>query len=99
MKPDRDEILRDVTRILQHLTAEWGGGTIGPDARLGELGLESINYVYVIAEIQQRYHLRNRLYKELMERKTSLPDLRVADLAQLAHAVATSDDSPMRVRS
>ena len=55
--------------------------------QLGGLGLESISYVYLIAEIQQYYGLKDQLITQLRVRGTPLKDLRAADLADMVYQI------------
>ena len=47
-----EEVLGFVTEVLAELTADLDVGGIHPEDRLGQLGLESISLVYLIAEVQ-----------------------------------------------
>lgn len=78
---ERDGVLNTVTRMLEEITAEWDVGPITEQTRLGNLGLESINLVYMIAELQKQYSLQNLLFQKLIAAQIHVNDLQVADLA------------------
>ena len=69
-----------VIRMLEEITAEWDVGPITIGTRLGNLGLESINLVYLIAELQKQYRLQNLIFQKLIAAKIHVNDLQVADL-------------------
>ena len=83
-------ILDYVTQILREITADWDIGEITADTRLGQLGLESINLVYFIAEVQQHYDLRDWLFNRLRADATMLTDRRVGEVADLVHDIILS---------
>jgi acyl carrier protein len=60
-----DTVLDFVTEVLTELTQEWDLGELDPGLRLGELGLESISLVYLIAEVQHEFGLGARLLQAL----------------------------------
>jgi acyl carrier protein len=78
-----DRILEHVIGVLQEVTAEWDVEPISADTRLGGLGLESINLVYFIAEIQQYYGLQGRLLAGLTASRRLLTDWRVSEVVAL----------------
>lgn len=79
-RAERHAPLQHVIRILGDITADWDVGQIAPDTRLGDLGLESINLVYLIAEIQQYYGLQDLLFRRLVAAGIPINDLSVADV-------------------
>jgi hypothetical protein len=74
---ERGQILRYVIQMLEDITADWDVGIVAPETSLGELGLESINLVYLIAEIQYTYGLEDFLFRRLTEAGISVNDLQV----------------------
>lgn len=74
------EVLAHVIGILQEITADWDVGDISPDSRLAALNLESINFVYFIAELQQKYALQQQLFTRIRAADRPLADLRVVDV-------------------
>ncbi len=76
----REAILSFVTEILAEVAADWDVGPILPETQLGELGLESISLVYLIGEIQQRYHLQDRLFQSLRAAEINIAKMRIADI-------------------
>jgi hypothetical protein len=78
-----DQVLKHAIRVLQEVTAEWDVGPISADTRLGGLGLESINLVYFIAELQQHYGLGGRLLAGLTTSGRLLTDWRVSEVVAL----------------
>ncbi|NTU64774.1 MAG: acyl carrier protein, partial [Chloroflexi bacterium] len=83
-------ILEYVTQILREITADWDVGEITADTRLGHLGLESINLVYFIAEMQQHYGLRDGLFHRLRADATRLTDRRVGDIVDMVQDISLS---------
>jgi hypothetical protein len=77
---ERGAILRHVIEILTDITADWDIVEISSKTCLGDLGLESISLVYLIAEIQQYYNLQDLLFKKLRTAEIKVTDLQVADL-------------------
>lgn len=87
-----DQVLEHVIRVLQEVTAEWDVEPISADTRLGSLGLESINLVYFIAELQQHYRLQGRLLAGLTTSGRLLTEWRVSEVVTL---IGQSRSSPM----
>jgi acyl carrier protein len=83
-------ILEYVTQILREITANWDVGEITVGTRLGHLGLESINLVYFIAEVQQHYDLRNGLVNRLRVDAILLTDRRVGDIVAMVQDISSS---------
>ena len=81
--PERGEILRYILEILREVTADWDVGEISPETRLGDLGLESISLVYLIAEVQHYYNLQDLLFQKLRMAVINIKDLRIADVVDL----------------
>jgi acyl carrier protein len=81
------EVLAHVIGILTEITGEWDVGEISAESRLAALNLESINFVYFIAELQQKYALQQRLLTRIRSTDRSLADLRVADLVDFVQEV------------
>jgi acyl carrier protein len=80
-------ILQYVTEILREITADWDVGEISAASSLGQLGLESINLVYFIAEVQQHYDLRDALFNQLRADQTLLVDRSVGDIVDMVQAI------------
>ena len=74
------EVLEHVIGILQEITADWDVGEISPESRLATLNLESINFVYFIAELQQKYALQQQLFTRIRAADRPIADLRVGDV-------------------
>lgn len=90
---EREAILQYVVGILREITADWDVEEINADTGLGNLGLESISLVYLIAEIQQHYNLQDLLFKRLRAAEVNITLLRVGDIVDLVSELA----SPSRV--
>jgi len=81
------EVLAHVISILEEITAEWDVGEISANTELATLNLESISFVYFIAELQQKYLLRQRLLTRIRSVHPPLADWRVADLVDLVQEI------------
>jgi acyl carrier protein len=79
---DRDAVAAFVDEILDELTEDLDVESPGPDDLLGDLGLESISLVYLIAEVQQKFDLGDRLLDSLRWHPPT--DVRVLTVAQFA---------------
>lgn len=77
------EVLAYMIGVLQEITADWDVGEITADSRLATLNLESINLVYLIAELQQKYDLGQQLFLRIRAADRPLADLRVVDVVDL----------------
>jgi acyl carrier protein len=86
---EREAILQYVVGILREITTDWDVGEITAETCLGNLGLESISLVYLIAEIQQHYDLRDLLFKRLRAAEVNITLLRVADIVDLVNELAS----------
>ena len=84
------EVLEHVIRILEEITDDWDVGPISAESRLASLNLESINLVYFIAEIQQKYGLRQQLFTRIRSAARVLGDLRVGDIVDFVHEIQLS---------
>lgn len=79
---------KDVIEILSELTADWDdlglNGSIGPDtAIVGELGFESLDVVYLVTAIEERYDRRDLPFEQLLMVDGSyVTDLTVKQIAQ-----------------
>lgn len=80
-----DDIYREVTTILEEITEECDGAPITADAKLDSFGIESVNLVYVIAEIQQKYDLKDLLFKKLIADNRDILSLDVSELVGYIH--------------
>ncbi len=95
-------VLAFVTEILDELTEDLDLGEVGPEDLLGDLGLESISLVYLIAEVQQEFGLGDRLLDSLRwHPPTDVRTLTVAQFADRAEQVlaATAAAAPGRAAS
>jgi acyl carrier protein len=81
------EVLAHVIGILTEITGEWDVGEISAESPLAALNLESINFVYFIAELQQKYALQQRLLTRIRSTERPLADLRVVDLVDFVQEV------------
>lgn len=77
------EVLAHMIGVLQEITADWDVGEITADSRLATLNLESINLVYFIAELQQKYDLEQQLFLRIRAADRPLADLRIVDVVDL----------------
>jgi acyl carrier protein len=79
---------KDVIEILAELTADWDdlglSGAIGPDtAIVAELGFESLDVVYLVTAIEERYDRRDLPFEQLLMVDGSyVSDLTVKQIAQ-----------------
>jgi hypothetical protein len=84
-----DRARRLVLRLVTEISQDRGTRPVTGDRRLGDLGLESISLVYLIAELQQELALGDRLVRDLRIRSSvELPMLTVGELAELAAALS-----------
>jgi acyl carrier protein len=93
-----NEVLPYVIQVLREVTADWDVGEISAETSLGNLGLESINLVYFIAELQQHYGLQDRLFTRLRTSGRPVPDLRVSDVVDLVEASRSTPIGPTEGR-
>jgi hypothetical protein len=85
---DTDAVAVFVGEILDELTEDLDAEVVGPDDVLGDLGLESISLVYLIAEVQQRFQLGDRLLDSLRwHPPTDVRALTVAEFVARANLV------------
>jgi acyl carrier protein len=81
------EVLAHVIGILKEITGDWDVGEISAESRLAALNLESINFVYFIAELQQKYALQQRLLARIRSTDQPLADLRVVDVVDFVQEI------------
>jgi acyl carrier protein len=81
------EVLAHVIRVLEEITDDWDVEQISADSQLAALNLESINLVYFIAELQQKYGLQQQLFTRIRSTGRLLGDLRVADIVEFVHEI------------
>jgi acyl carrier protein len=81
------EVLAHVISILKEITGDWDVGEISAESRLAALNLESINFVYFIAELQQKYALQQRLLTRIRSTDRPLADLRVVDVVDFVQEI------------
>lgn len=79
---------QDVIAILSELTADWDdlglNGGIGPDTSIvNDLGFESLDVVYMVTAIEDRYGRRDLPFENLlMTNGAYVADLTVKQIAQ-----------------
>jgi hypothetical protein len=73
-----------ILEILHELTQDWTDLDLTEDCRLGDLGLESIALVYLIAEVQQQYGLGDKLLRRLRDAQADVRAMSVCDFAAFA---------------
>lgn len=83
---------QDVIEILSELTADWDdlgmNGSIGPDtAIVADLGFESLDVVYMVTAIEDRYARRDLPFEQLL----MVDGAYVADLSVRQIAAFLSD--------
>lgn len=81
-----------VAGMLEEITEEWDAGPITADTCLGSLGLESINLVYFIAELQQQFDLQDRLFKKLIADNMNITNLQVGDVVRFIQELKNDAD-------
>jgi acyl carrier protein len=84
---ERGEVLPHIIRVLEEITGEWDVAEISAASRLATLNLESINLVYLIAELQQKYGLQQQLFTRIRATGRALGDLRVAEIADFVDEI------------
>jgi hypothetical protein len=72
-----------IVELLREVTEGWDLGPVSGATVLGSLGLESINLVYLIAELQERYALGDALIERLRADQIDIRELPVASMAGL----------------
>jgi acyl carrier protein len=75
------DVLDFVLELLEEITADRDVEPLSPGHLLGDLGLESINLVYLIAELQQEFRLGDALISALRERRIDIRRLSAGELA------------------
>lgn len=88
------EVLAHVLGILEDIASDWDVGKISADSRLAELNLESINLVYFIAELQQKYGLQQHLFTRIRSAGRPLAELRVTDIAKFIQEIRGAREAP-----
>jgi acyl carrier protein len=73
-----------VLEILRELTQDWTDLDLTEGCQLGDLGLESIALVYLIAEVQQQYGLEGKLLRRLRDAQADVRAMSVGDFAAFA---------------
>jgi Phosphopantetheine attachment site len=84
----RSEIEGHVLDLLEEITQDWDIERPTPGTELGSLGLESINLVYLIAELQEEYALGDGLIARLRRDEADVRKLRVEEMAELVANLA-----------
>ena len=76
--------------ILKEITDDWDVGEISAESQLGALNLESINFVYFIAELQQKYRLQQQLLARIGSTDGPVADLRIADVVDFVQEIRSA---------
>jgi acyl carrier protein len=77
-------VLAFVVGVLADITLDLDlNGGITSTTRLGDLGVESIALVYLIAEAQQRFGLEDLVFQALRQEERGIVDLQVGGLVEL----------------
>lgn len=76
---DAFSVLQEIFEDLED-DLDMDGGELSADAKLIELGMESISLVYLISELQQNYGLGDALFRKLRDEDRLLKDMTVADI-------------------
>jgi len=87
--------LRYILDLLEEITADWDSEPISAATELGALGIESINLVYLLAEVQQEYSLGDRLLGRL---RIEQIDIRALCIGELVELVMRSAREPQETR-
>jgi hypothetical protein len=74
--------------IIHELTEDWTDLDLTEGCRLGDLGLESIALVYLIAEVEQQYELGGELLGRLRDAEADVRAMSVGDFAAFTADVA-----------
>jgi acyl carrier protein len=74
-----------ILELLEEITQDWDIGKPTAATEFGSLGLESINLVYLIAELQVEYGLEDALIARLRRDRIDVRRLRVDEMARLVH--------------
>jgi aryl carrier-like protein len=77
------DVLPFLLELLEEITADIDLEPLSADSELGSLGLESINLVYLIAELQQELGLGDALISLLRRERIDVRTLRAGVLARL----------------
>jgi hypothetical protein len=80
---ETSEVERFIVGLLREVTEGWDLGAVSGTTLLGSLGLESINLVYLIAELQDRYVLGDALIERLRTDQIDIRELPVTGMAAL----------------
>lgn len=83
-------IVKAVIDRFRELMADTDVASITRETRLGDLGLPSIQIVEVLAELQDRFSLEDRLFTAFLSDPGPLHERRVDDIARLVLATVTA---------
>ncbi len=83
-------IVKAVIDRFAELMADSDVASITRETRLGDLGLPSIQLVEVLAELQDRFGLEDRLFTAFLYDPGPLHERRVDDITRLVLAIVTS---------
>lgn len=77
-----DNALAALQEIFEDLEddLDGDGGALSADAKLIDLGMESISLVYLISELQQNYGLGDALFRKMRDENLMLVDMTVDDI-------------------
>lgn len=76
----------DAMSVLQEIFEDLGddldleSDTLDPNAKVLDLGMESISLVYLISELQQHYGLGDALFRKMRDEDKLLKDMSVGDI-------------------
>lgn len=85
-----DSFQRDTIELLEELTSDWDTGLDEPlnanTAIVGDLGFESLDVVYLVTAIEQKYGRRDLPFERLlMVDGRYVDDLTVSQIAEFLH--------------
>ena len=72
MVPSKKEIRQEVVEIVAEI-AELSPSEVGPDARLEDLGIDSLNGLRIVAEMEKRYGIT--IPDDAIGKIRSMPDI------------------------
>lgn len=88
---DQPTIRQYVVELLEEIIADWDHAPISGATQLGSLGIESINLVYLLAEVQLEYALGDRLLSALRADEIDIRGLCVDRLTAIVARLLTCD--------
>ena len=84
-----DDVRKVIKEILDDLQEDldFELGDLNADAKLTDMGMESISLVYLVSELQQHYQLGDSVFRNLRAEGRLLTEMTVEDIVQ---SVATA---------